>query len=200
MEGRRPRPRRLYALVLPRFRSRPPVSSCESGIWSGAAIASFPCAATLCMSVSHMTSLIPLARASCAFNLATSSSSSDDDRPSGRAAGSAPSFSAGGLGCTKCSQSRRSSSRGYAVTDSCVAPCRKTTALERPEKKKFLGRYNTPFVRGVASSSPHALHVGVPRACAGRALWDAPESRSPYPRRGARGRRGLAALVVSSGK
>src|SRR5579863_6537007 len=83
----------LYAFVFPRFFSRPFVSSWESGIWSGAAI-SFPCAATFCMSVSHMTSLIPLVRASCDFNLATSSSSSAS-RPSGRVSGSAP-FSVAG--------------------------------------------------------------------------------------------------------
>src|SRR6266852_3620917 len=61
-----------YALVFPRFRPRPSsVSSCESGIWPGAGISkSFPCAAIFCTNVSHMTSFIPLARASCVFNRA----------------------------------------------------------------------------------------------------------------------------------
>ncbi len=120
-----------YAPVLPRFRPRPSVSSCESGIWPGAGAGiSFPCAGTFFISVSHMTSLMPLARASCDFNRATSSSSSAV-RPSSRAAVSA-SFSCSAacpdLGWTKDSQSRRSSSRGYAVTDSCVVACRKNGA------------------------------------------------------------------------
>lgn len=94
--GRRERNRSSYPFVFPRFRPRPFVSSCESGIWQGAGM-SFSCADILCFSVSHMTSLIPLARASCVFNRATSSSSSVV-RPSGRAAGSASfSCSAAGL-------------------------------------------------------------------------------------------------------
>jgi hypothetical protein len=152
-----------YAFVFPRFRPRPPrpsVSSCESGIWPGAGISeSFPCAAPFCMNVSHMTSFIPLARASCVFNRATSSSSSVV-RPSSRAAVSA-SFSCpaacpcpdlGGL--TKNSQSRRSSSRGYAVTESCVVACHKKTTNQRLTGYFFLTREdkNTPFVRVVASS------------------------------------------------
>lgn len=168
-------------------------------MWSGAAI-SFPCAATLCMSVSHMTSFIPLARASCDLSLATSSSSSAM-RPSGRvSAGVAPfSEAAAGLGWTKYSQSRRSSSRGYAATDSCVVPCRNSV---RDGKFFFVlvRRLNTPFVRVAASSLLGAFREGVPRACAERALPDAPESRSLYPHRGARDRRGLAASVKRSSK
>lgn len=115
----------FYASVLPRFRSRAPTaSSCESGTWSGVA-RSFPCEAAVCVSVSHMTSLIPLARASCDFKRATSSSSSVT-RPSGRGVECAPgSTDVVGLGLTKNSQSRRSSSRVYVVTDSCVICCRK---------------------------------------------------------------------------
>jgi len=130
--------------VFPRFRPRPrpSVSSCESEIWPGAGISewSFPCVDTFCMNVSHMTSFIPLARANCVFNRATSSSSSVV-RPSSRAAVRSASFScpaaaafpdlAGG-DLTRNSQSRRSSSRrGYAVTESCVVACRKIkTALD----------------------------------------------------------------------
>jgi hypothetical protein len=122
-----------YALVFPRFRPRTSVSvsSCKSaGSRPGAGISeSFPCAAVFCMNVSHMTSFIPLARASCVFNRATSSSSSVV-RPSSRAASCpaacpCPGPDLGG-GWTKNSQSRRSSSRGYAVTESCVVACRKS--------------------------------------------------------------------------
>jgi hypothetical protein len=71
-----------------------------------------------------MTSLIPLARESCDFKRATSSSSSVT-RPSSRGAAESASFSeAVGPDLTKNSQSRRSSSREYVVTDSCVL-CRK---------------------------------------------------------------------------
>lgn len=153
--GRRSR----YALVFPRFRPRPSVSSCESGIRPGAGI-SFPCAATLCMSVSHMTSFIPLARASCVFKRATSSSSSAV-RPSGRVGtGSAScSCSAAGsdLGRTKCSQSRRSSSRGYAVTESCVVPCHKDSArrkfsfVREKTKKRTFGACGSIVVTSCAS-------------------------------------------------
>jgi hypothetical protein len=95
--GRREGSRLSYTFVFPRFRPRPSASSCESEIRPGAGI-SFPCAAMLSMSVSHMTSFIPLARASCVFNRATSSSSSAA-RPSSRAAVSASfSCSAAGLG------------------------------------------------------------------------------------------------------